>query len=88
MAPNSTATWVDAGADISNLWIAVRDHVVALWSQDNTFQWIWYSINKTADGVRSYTGEFQVQIQTPTFVNGLRYVLWRRLRSQYMYLLG
>ncbi|CAN8100654.1 unnamed protein product [Discula destructiva] len=70
VTPNSTVTWVDAGADILNVWIAVREDIVDLWSEGTTFQWIWYSIDKTAHGVSNYAGQFQIQIQTPTFVKG------------------
>ncbi|KAJ0107463.1 hypothetical protein J7T55_007652 [Diaporthe amygdali] len=68
VTPNTTATWVDAGADILNVWLAVREDIVEEWSQGSTFQWAWYSIDKTIDGVSNHAGEFTIQIQTPTFV--------------------
>jgi hypothetical protein len=68
VAPNTTATWVEAGADISNVWVAVREDIVEQWAQGSSFQFGYYSINKTVDGVSSYAGEFTIQIQTPTFV--------------------
>ncbi|KAI3400775.1 hypothetical protein diail_1984 [Diaporthe ilicicola] len=67
VTPNTTATWVDAGADISNVWVAVREDIAEQWAQGSTFQWGWYSINKTVDGVSNYAGQFTIQIQTPTF---------------------
>lgn len=70
VTPNTTATWVDSGADIANVWYAVREDIVNLWSQDTTFQWIWYDVTKTVDGVSNYAGQFRVQIQTPSFVKG------------------
>lgn len=70
VTPNTTATWVDAGADISNVWLAVRKDIAEEWSQGSTFQWGWYSVNKTVDGVSNYAGQFTIQIQTPTFVKG------------------
>ncbi|KAL9615809.1 MAG: hypothetical protein Q9160_009242 [Pyrenula sp. 1 TL-2023] len=41
VTPNRTATWVNSGADIANVWQAVREDVVDLWSQGSTFQFIW-----------------------------------------------
>lgn len=70
VTPNSTATWIDTGADVENVWTAIREDVVALWSQNTTFQWIWYDVNKTIDGASNYAGQFRLQIQTPTFVKG------------------
>ena len=70
VTPNTTATWVDTGADIANVWSAVREDIVNLWSQNTTFQWIWYDVNKVVDGVSNYAGQFQIQIQTPSFVKG------------------
>lgn len=40
VTPNTTATWMDSGADIANVWYAVREDIVNLWSQNTTFQWI------------------------------------------------
>lgn len=68
MTPNTTATWVDAGADISNVWLAVREDIAEQWSQGLTFQWGWYDIDKIVDGVSNHAGQFTIQIQTPTFV--------------------
>ena len=70
VTPNSTATWVDSGADIANVWQAVREDIVDQWSQNITFQFIWYDVNKTVDGVSNHAGQLRVQIQTPTFVKG------------------
>ena len=70
VTPNTTATWVDTGADIANVWSAVREDIVNLWSQNITFQWIWYDVNKIVDRVSNYAGQFQIQIQTPSFVKG------------------
>lgn len=70
VTPNSTATWINTGADIENVWAAVREDIVNVWSKGVNFQWVWYNINKTVDGVSNYAGQFQVQIQTPTFVKG------------------
>lgn len=68
VTPNTTATWVNAGADISNVWLAVREDIAEQWSQGLTFQWGWYDIDKTVDGVSNHAGQLTIQIQTPTFV--------------------
>jgi hypothetical protein len=70
VTPNTTATWVDAGPDIENVWSAVREDIVDLWSQNITFQFIWYDVNKIIDGASNYAGQFQIQIETPSFVQG------------------
>ncbi|KAL1880068.1 hypothetical protein Daus18300_001431 [Diaporthe australafricana] len=70
VTPNTTATWVDAGADIFNVWVAVREDIAEQWAEGLTFQWAWYSIDKTVDGVDNHAGEFAIQVQTPTFVKG------------------
>ncbi|KAJ4386703.1 hypothetical protein N0V93_009601 [Gnomoniopsis smithogilvyi] len=70
VTPNSTATWIDTGVDIENVWTAVREDIVQVWSEGTNFQWVWYDINKTVDGVSNYAGEFRIQIQTPSFVKG------------------
>lgn len=70
VAPNSTASWIDSGADIENVWAAVREDIVDVWAGGTNFQFVWYDINKTVNGVSNYAGEFRIQIQTPSFVKG------------------
>lgn len=70
MAPNTTATWVDAGADMANVWTAIRTDMAELWTQGTTFQWIWYSVYKIVDGTSNYAGQLRMQIETPSFVKG------------------
>ncbi|KAG8157092.1 hypothetical protein KVR01_013082 [Diaporthe batatas] len=70
VTPNTTATWVDTGADISNVWTAIKEDVYDVWGHNNTFQWATYQISKTIDGSSNHAGQLQINIQTPTFVKG------------------
>ena len=68
VTPNTTATWIDTGADIANVWSAVKGDIVNVWASTTTFQFIWYDITKTVDGVSNHAGQIRIQIQTPSFV--------------------
>lgn len=70
VAPNATSTWVDCGADIANVWSAVREDIVNLWIQNTTFQWTWYDVYKRVEGVSKLASQLGIQIQTPYFVKG------------------
>lgn len=70
VTPNSTATWIDKGADIANVWDAIREDIVNVWSQNTTFQLIWYDVNKTVHGISNYAGQFEIHVSTPSFVKG------------------
>lgn len=70
VTPNTTATWVDTGADISNVWTAIKEDVYDVWSQNTTFQWATYQISKTVDGSTNHAGQLQINVETPTFVKG------------------
>src|SRR5215469_13855717 len=61
VTPNTTATWINSGADIANVWDAVREDIVNLWSQNITFQYIWYNVDKIVNGVSNYAGQFEIQ---------------------------
>jgi len=68
VTPNSTATWVDTGADVANVWAAIKADIIDLWTGNSTFQFIFYDVTKITDGVANFAGSFQIQIQTPSFV--------------------
>ena len=78
VSPNSTATWIDNGADISNVFDAMRKDMVKIWGEKRTFQFAHYNVTKVTKGIAKHAATFWFQAQTPSFVQGLRHPLrWR-----------
>ncbi|CEJ82722.1 hypothetical protein VHEMI02771 [[Torrubiella] hemipterigena] len=70
VVPNATDTWVEKGADIANVYTAIREDVVKTWAED-TFQWKSYNVSKiTDDAEPKHAGVFTFHISTPSFVKG------------------
>ncbi|CEJ94644.1 hypothetical protein VHEMI10163 [[Torrubiella] hemipterigena] len=68
--PNTTDNWVEKGADIANVYTAIREDIVRTWAAD-TFQFKTYNVSKSTNGrPPKHAGALTVQIQTPTFVKG------------------